>query len=38
MASLTFQADGVIVTLNFLVEGELQCFHCIEARFDSGLQ
>jgi hypothetical protein len=27
-------ADGV--TLNFLIEGELGCFHCIKVRFDSG--
>jgi hypothetical protein len=25
-----FPGDGV--TLNFLVEGEVGCFHCIEAR------
>jgi hypothetical protein len=36
MVSITFPADGI--TLNFLVEqeGELGCFHCIEARFDLG--
>jgi hypothetical protein len=32
--NITFPADGV--TLNFLLEGELGCFHCIEAWFDSG--
>jgi hypothetical protein len=31
---ITFQYDGV--TLNFLVEGELGWFHCIEAHFDLG--
>jgi hypothetical protein len=30
--------NTVSVTLNFLVEGELGCFHCIEACFDSGWQ
>jgi hypothetical protein len=34
--SITFPAVGVLVTLNFLVEVELGCFHCIESRFDSG--
>jgi hypothetical protein len=32
--SITFLADAV--TLNLLVEGELECFHCIGACFDSG--
>jgi hypothetical protein len=34
---ISFPADGI--TLNFLVKrkGELGCFHCIEAHFDSGL-
>jgi hypothetical protein len=31
---MTFLADGV--SLNFLVEGELEYFRWIEARFDSG--
>jgi hypothetical protein len=35
MVRITFTAGGV--TLNFVVECELECFHCIEARFDSGL-
>jgi hypothetical protein len=30
----SFTADGV--TLNVLAEGELECFHCIEAHFDLG--
>jgi hypothetical protein len=30
----TFPADGI--TLNFLAEGEVGCFHYTEARFDSG--
>jgi hypothetical protein len=28
--SITFPADGVLVTLNFLVEGELGCFHALK--------
>jgi hypothetical protein len=31
----SFPADDVLVTLNFLVEGELERFHGIEANFDS---
>jgi hypothetical protein len=34
LVSISFPADGV--TLKFLVEGGLGCFHCIEAHFDSG--
>jgi hypothetical protein len=30
MVSITFPTDGI--TLNFLVEGEMGCFQCIEAR------
>jgi hypothetical protein len=29
--SITFPADGVLITINYLVEGELECFHCTEA-------
>jgi hypothetical protein len=36
--SITFPADGVLVTLNILVEGELGRFHCTEARFNSSWQ
>jgi hypothetical protein len=32
--SVTFPANGI--TLNFSTEGELGCFHCAEACFDSG--
>jgi hypothetical protein len=32
--TITFPVHGV--TLNFLAEGELGCFHCTETRFDSG--
>jgi hypothetical protein len=35
MVNIIFPADGI--TLNFLVEGELGCLHCIEAGFDLGL-
>jgi hypothetical protein len=34
--SITFPADGVIVTLNFSVQGELGCFYYTEARLNSG--
>jgi hypothetical protein len=34
--SIIFPANGILVTLNFLVEGELGSFHWIEARFVSG--
>jgi hypothetical protein len=32
--SITFPAD--YVTLNFLVEDEMESFHCTETRFDLG--
>jgi hypothetical protein len=32
--SINFPADGI--TLNSLIEGDLGCFHCIEAYFDLG--